>query len=46
MNSGSFKNNVIYKLFIYKSYIYNQDLAKNDLQRLICHKTPLTHQLV
>ena len=43
MSSGSFKS-VTYKLFVYKSYIfkiyiYEQDLALNNLQRLIGHKT-------
>ena len=33
MSYGSFKN-VIYKLFVCK-----QDLALNNLQGLICHKT-------
>ena len=31
-----------YKLFIYKSYMldmYKEDLALNNLQWLICHKT-------
>ena len=35
---GSFKD-VIYKLCIYKSYVYKEDLALNNLQWLICHKT-------
>ena len=43
MSSGLFKNNFTYKLFIYKSYIFNmtmykEDLALNNLQRLICHE--------
>ena len=43
MSSGSLKN-VIYKLFTYKSYqfkicMYQQDLALNNLQGLIWHKT-------
>ena len=40
MSSGSFKNEISYKLFTYKSYTFNtykQDLALNDLQRLICN---------
>ena len=43
MNSDLFKNNVTYKLF---TYIYmcvcmcvNQDLALDNLQGLMCHKT-------
>ena len=46
MSSGSFKNDVTYKLFVYKSYIFNtyefmykQNLALNNLQELICYKT-------
>ena len=42
MSSGLFKNNVTYKLFAYKSYmiyIYQDDLALNNLQGLIWHKT-------
>ena len=44
MNSGSFKN-VIYKIYkiclqtIYLIYMYKEDLALNNLQWLICHKT-------
>ena len=41
MGSGSFKK-ATYKQFVYKSYIlymYKQDLALNNLQRLICYKT-------
>ena len=38
INSGSFKN-VINKLYVYKSYLYKEDLALNNLQWLICHKT-------
>ena len=41
MNSGSFKNYVTYKLFIYKWDIfdmYKRDLALNNLLGLICHK--------
>ena len=45
-NSGLFKNNVTYKLFIYKSYIFNiyiyiyiKDLVLNNLQSLIWRKT-------
>ena len=46
MSSGSFKNNVTYKIFACKSYIYIyiyiyiKDLALNNLQGVICHKTP------
>ena len=42
MSTNSFKNNVNYKLFVYKSYLiymYKEDLALNNLQGLICHKT-------
>ena len=41
MSSGSFKN-VINKMcleIIYLIYMYNPDLALNNLQGLICHKT-------
>ena len=41
MSSGPFKN-VIYKTcleIIYLIYIYKKDLALNNLQWLICHKT-------
>ena len=43
MNSGSFKR-VIYKMclqitYIYLIYMYKEDLALNNLQWLICHKT-------
>ena len=39
MNSGSFRN-VIKKLCAYKSYdMYKEDLALNNQQWLICHKT-------
>ena len=41
MNSGSFKK-VIHKPYIHKSYIFNmykEDLALNNQQWLICHKT-------
>ena len=41
MGSGSFKN-VINKIcleIIYLIYMYKKDLALNNLQRLICHKT-------
>ena len=43
MSLGSFKN-VIYKMFtnhIYLIYLYKHDLALNNLQVLICHKTQL-----
>ena len=33
--------NLNYKLFAYKSYMYEQDLALNNSQGLICHKTLL-----
>ena len=41
MCSGSFKN-VIYKMCletIYLTYMYKKDLALNNLQWFICHKT-------
>ena len=43
MSSGSFKN-VIYKMclqiiYIYVICMYKEDLALNNLQWLICHKT-------
>ena len=38
MSSGLFKN-VFYKLCVYKLYMYKEDLALNNLQWLICHKT-------
>ena len=45
MISGSFKN-IIYKIYLQIIYIqhkyiyvYKQDLALNNLQGLICHKT-------
>ena len=44
MSFGLFKN-VFYKLFVYKSYIwymYKPNLALNNLQGLICHKTQPT----
>ena len=42
----------IYKIFVYRSYISNiyvwsdQDLALNNLQVLICHKTQLTSRMM
>ena len=44
MSPSSFKNNIIYKPFIYKSHIFNtymykQDLALDNPQKLNCHKT-------
>ena len=41
MCSDSFKNDYNFKQFIYKSYIYvyKQDLASNNPQGLIYHKT-------
>ena len=41
MSSGSFKN-IINKMCwqnMYLIYMYKQDLALNNLQQLICHKT-------
>ena len=46
--NNSFENKVTYNLFAYKSHAYNtyikQDLALNNLQGLICHKTPTKKQ--
>ena len=39
MSSGSYTNNISYKLFTYKSYMFKQDLTLNNPGRLICHKT-------
>ena len=41
MSSALFKN-VIYKMYVeitYLIYMYKNDLALNNLQWLICHKT-------
>ena len=38
-SSSLFKNQPTGKLFIYKAYIDKQDLALNNYQWLICHKT-------
>ena len=41
MSSDTFKN-LIYNMcleIIYLEYVYEKDLALNDLQWLICHKT-------
>ena len=46
MSSGSFKN-VISKIFtnhMYLIYMYKQNLAENNLQLLICHKTKLNYE--
>ena len=43
MSLGLFKN-VIFKICLYKLYMYKQDLALNNLQALICHKTQPTTQ--
>ena len=43
VSSGSFKN-VINKMYLWILcwiYMYKEDLALNNLQRLICHKTKL-----
>ena len=37
--SGSFKNNVTYKLFAFKTYMHKKDLTLNNPQVLISHKT-------
>ena len=49
MGSGLFKNvifkiclEIIYYIYIY-IYIIKKDLALNNLQWLICHKTKLNH---
>ena len=47
MSSGTFKN-VIYKMsleIINLIYMYKKDLALNNLQWLICHKTKLKSKL-
>ena len=45
MNSGSFKNNKICsQSYKYQIYLYQQDLALNNLQWLICHKTNAPNQ--
>ena len=47
MSSGSFKNDVTYKLFTYKLYIYKkQDLTLNCLQGLICYKTQSNQTII
>ena len=41
MSWGSFKN-IVYKMsleIIYLIYVYKKDLALNNIQWLICHKT-------
>ena len=38
MSPESFKN-VLYKLYVNKSYIYKKELALNNQQWLLCHKT-------
>ena len=49
MSSGSFKNNVTYKLFrlqvIHIIDIYKQHLALNNLQGLICRETQLNQTM-
>ena len=45
MSSGLFRN-VIYKMclqIIYSIYMFKEDLALNNLQWLICHKTQPNH---
>ena len=37
---SSFKNKVTNKSFDYESKLYKQDLALDNPQGLICHKTP------
>ena len=46
MSSNWFKRKVTYKLFISKSNIYKQDLALNNSQGLIYHKTPTKQPLM
>ena len=46
MSSNSFKNNVIYRLFVDKSHIYRYDLTSNNPWGLICHKKHQTRVLV
>ena len=48
MNLDSFKN-VISKIFtnpIYSIYVYKEDLAVNNLQGFICHKTKPNNDMV
>ena len=47
MSSESCKDTVSYKIFVYELYKdkYIHDLALNNLQGLMCLKTPLTIQL-
>ena len=44
MTSDSSKDDVTNKLFAYKSYMHEQDLALNNPEGLICHKTKPTNQ--
>ena len=47
MSSGLFKmssTNYLFTNHIYLMYMHKQDLALNNLQRLICHKTQPTNQ--
>ena len=41
MNSGSFENaiNKMFTNYIYLIYMYKEDLALDNLQVLICHRT-------
>ena len=50
MNTGSFKNHITYRLVICKLYthdisMYKKDLAVNNPQGLICHRTQSAKQL-
>ena len=44
ISNNSFKNKIPYKLFAYKSYICIRDLALNNAQELMSHKSP-TNQI-
>ena len=45
MSSGSFQNDInkMCLELIYLIYMYEKDLALNNLQNLICHKTKPNH---
>ena len=48
MNSGSFKNvnKNVFTNHIYLIYTYEQDLALNNLQRLMCHNPQPNHKIL
>ena len=47
-SSGAFKDfmNKVYLQIIYLIYTYKEDLALNNLQQMICHKTNQTKSYV